>query len=197
MTKASRNLSADQMIEELYKIFMPKQESSLARQEFRDYKQHQDEPALAYFANKLILFEEKGWPEETNLPFLLVTTQEDLCSRPVKRSLLDVAHTFKTYEQLKDRTMTLIAAQRKAIKYGLAYDTIMDGLSSTSPYHQTSQGSRGAPRTEMAIPTMSNQPSHWNLPGPMAPGGHRSLPGLRASRGQVGPMQFRPCQLPS
>ena len=62
MTKASRNLSADQMIEELDKIFMPKQESSLARQEFQDYKQHPDKSALAYFVNKLILFE-KGWPE--------------------------------------------------------------------------------------------------------------------------------------
>ena len=45
----------------------------------------------------------------------------------MKRNLLEEAHTFKTYEQLKDRTMTLKAAQRKAIKDGLAYDTSMDG----------------------------------------------------------------------
>ncbi len=125
-TKASHNLSAEEMIAELDKIFMPRQESSLARQEFHDYKQHPDEPALAYFANKLILFD-KGWPGETNREFLLVTAQEDLCSRPVKRNLLEEAHTFNMYEHLKDRTMTLIAAQRKAIKDGLAYDTSMDG----------------------------------------------------------------------
>ena len=54
VTRASCNLSADEMIAELDKIFMPKQESSLARQEFHDNKQHPDEPALAYF--------DKGWP---------------------------------------------------------------------------------------------------------------------------------------
>ncbi|MCP3661912.1 MAG: hypothetical protein GY696_05345 [Gammaproteobacteria bacterium] len=70
VTKASRYLSADQMIEELDKIFMPKQESSLAGQEFLDYKQHPAEPAQAYFANKLILFD-KGYPDEKNLSFLL------------------------------------------------------------------------------------------------------------------------------
>ncbi|MCP3665512.1 MAG: hypothetical protein GY696_23950 [Gammaproteobacteria bacterium] len=147
VTKASRYLTAEEMIEELDKIFMPKQESALARQEFMDYKQHPDEPALAYFANKRILFD-KGYPNETNLSFLLLQTQEGLCSRPVKRSLLDVAHQFKTYEQLRDSTMTLIAAQRKAIQDGMSYDSCMDGLNSTTPYHQTSQGYKGAPRTE-------------------------------------------------
>ncbi|MCP3668237.1 MAG: hypothetical protein GY696_38075 [Gammaproteobacteria bacterium] len=76
MTKDSRYLTADEMQAELDKIFMPKQESALARQEFTDYKQHPDEPAIAYFANKRILFD-KGYPNETDLSFLLLQTQQD------------------------------------------------------------------------------------------------------------------------
>ncbi|MCP3668365.1 MAG: hypothetical protein GY696_38750 [Gammaproteobacteria bacterium] len=152
VTKASYYITAEEMIEE-----------------FMDYKQHQDEPALAYFANKRILFK-KGYPNETYLSFLLLQTQEGLCSRPVRRSLLDVAHQFKTYEQLMNRTMTLIAAQRKAIQDGLSYDTCMGGLNSTTPYHQTSQGYKGAPRTEMAY---SVQPARaytpWAAPEPARP----------------------------
>ncbi|MCP3661913.1 MAG: hypothetical protein GY696_05350 [Gammaproteobacteria bacterium] len=95
--------------------------------------------------------------------------------------------------------MTLIAAQRKAIKDGLAFDTCMDGLSSTTPYHQ---GSRGAPRTEMAK-TYSAQPARayapWVAPEPARPQnqwGCRHLLGFRASGGQVGLMQSRLCPLP-
>ena len=65
VTRASPNLTAEQKIEELDKIFMPKQESSLARQEFEDYKQHPDEPALAYFANKRLLFDKDGQGRRT------------------------------------------------------------------------------------------------------------------------------------
>ncbi|MCP3668602.1 MAG: hypothetical protein GY696_39995 [Gammaproteobacteria bacterium] len=97
---------------------------------------------------------DKGYPNKTDLShyyyYLLLQTQEGLASRHVKRSLLDVAHQFKTYEQLRDCTMTLIAAQRKAIQDGLSYDTSMDRLNSTTPYHQTSKGYKGTPRTETA-----------------------------------------------
>ena len=65
ITKASRGLTADQMIERRNSVFMPKQESSLARQEFENYKQHPDEPALAYFANKRMLFN-KDWLTNQN-----------------------------------------------------------------------------------------------------------------------------------
>ncbi|MCP3661406.1 MAG: hypothetical protein GY696_02755 [Gammaproteobacteria bacterium] len=68
MTKDSRYLTADEMLAELDKLFMPRQESSLARQEFIDYNQHPDEPALAYFANKRALYA-KGYPDETDLTF--------------------------------------------------------------------------------------------------------------------------------
>ncbi|MCP3664782.1 MAG: hypothetical protein GY696_20190 [Gammaproteobacteria bacterium] len=44
ITKASGGLTADQMIERLDSVFMPKQESSLARLEFKQYKQHPDKP---------------------------------------------------------------------------------------------------------------------------------------------------------
>ncbi|MCP3668344.1 MAG: hypothetical protein GY696_38645 [Gammaproteobacteria bacterium] len=39
VTKDSRYLTAEQMLAELDKIFMPKQESALAKREFAEYKQ--------------------------------------------------------------------------------------------------------------------------------------------------------------
>ena len=50
VTKDSRYLTAEQMLAELDKIFMPKQESALVNREFAEYKQHPDEPVLTYFA---------------------------------------------------------------------------------------------------------------------------------------------------
>ena len=74
--------------------------------------------------------------------------------------------------------MALVAAQRKAIKGGLAMDTSIDRLSSNTPYHQTSQGSREAPRTKVATAypvqlTRTQEPvrfnGHWRSQEPLRP----------------------------
>ncbi|MCP3667201.1 MAG: hypothetical protein GY696_32695 [Gammaproteobacteria bacterium] len=186
MTKDSRYLTADEMLAELDKLFLPKQESALARQEFMDYKQNPVEPALAYFANKRILFD-KGYPNKTDLTFLLLQTQAGLASRHVKRALLEVSHQFRTFEQLRDHTITLIAAQRKAIMDGLSYDTCMDGLNSTTPYHQTSLGYQGTPKTEEAAPEPARPQNQWGAQAPAK---------LQSQWGQGGLMQSKQC-LPS
>ncbi len=67
MTKDSSYLTADEMLAEMDKLFMP--ESALAKQEFIEYKQHPDEPALAYFVNKWALYD-KGYANETDPTFL-------------------------------------------------------------------------------------------------------------------------------
>ncbi len=46
VTKDSRYLTAEQMLAELDKIFMPKTESALAKREFLKYKQHPEEPVI-------------------------------------------------------------------------------------------------------------------------------------------------------
>ena len=71
----------------------------MARQEFEDHKQHPDEPALAYIANKRLLFN-KGCPREENLEILRTKAQEDLYNIAVKRDL--IKEEFSTYEQLQD-----------------------------------------------------------------------------------------------
>ncbi|MCP3668471.1 MAG: hypothetical protein GY696_39305 [Gammaproteobacteria bacterium] len=48
VTKDNHYLTADEMLAELDKRFMPKQESALAKREFIEYKQHPDEPALTF-----------------------------------------------------------------------------------------------------------------------------------------------------
>ena len=55
VTKDSRIPTVEQMLAELDKIFMPKQESALAKREFMEYKQHPDEPVLMYFSAKKAL----------------------------------------------------------------------------------------------------------------------------------------------
>ncbi len=148
VTRASHNISSEEMITELDKIFMPKQESSLARQKFHDYKQHPDEPALA---NKLLLFD-KGWPGETNRKNLLVITQEDLCSRPMKRDLRG-------------------RPSRTAWPWKPVWTGSAAPLRTTRPHRAP-----GWPRGPRWPPlTLSNQPGHRNLPGPMATGGHSQL----------------------
>ncbi|MCP3664102.1 MAG: hypothetical protein GY696_16700 [Gammaproteobacteria bacterium] len=133
VTKDSRYLTAEQMLAELDKIFMPKQESALAKREFAEYKQHPDEPVLTYFSAKKALWD-KGYSDPADISFLLQSTQHGFASRYVRRKLIGVSHSFVTYEQLTDCTMTYISAQRTAISEGLANGTCMDGLNATNPY---------------------------------------------------------------
>ena len=70
VTKDSCYLTADEMLAELDKLFMPKQESALAKREFIEYKQHPDEPALTYFSAKKALYD-KGYSDQTDISFLL------------------------------------------------------------------------------------------------------------------------------
>ncbi|MCP3663293.1 MAG: hypothetical protein GY696_12500 [Gammaproteobacteria bacterium] len=133
VTKDSRCLTAEQMLALLDKIFMPKQESALAKREFAEYKQHPDEPVLMYFAAKKALWD-KGYPDQADISTLLDSARHGLASRYVRRKLIGEAHTFVTYEQLRDLTMTYVSAQRTAIPEGLANDMCMDGLNATNPY---------------------------------------------------------------
>ena len=73
------NYAADEMIKRLVGIFMPKLESHLARLEFRQYRQHPNEPALTYLANKRVLYN-KGWPTNQDISFLIAETLKGLCS---------------------------------------------------------------------------------------------------------------------
>ena len=68
---------ADEMIERIDGIYMPKQESHLARLEFRQYNQHHNEPALTYLANKRVLYN-KGWPTSQDIPFLILEMMKGL-----------------------------------------------------------------------------------------------------------------------
>ena len=97
------------MIVQLDNVFMPKHESSLARLEFQQYKQHPDEPALAYLANKRMLYN-KGWPTNQDLTYLRTKMMEDLCNIAVKRDLY--MEVFSTCEQMQERILSVIAGQR-------------------------------------------------------------------------------------
>ncbi|MCP3663633.1 MAG: hypothetical protein GY696_14280 [Gammaproteobacteria bacterium] len=184
------------MLAELDKLFMPKQESALAKQEFIEYKQHPDEPSLTYFSTKQALYD-RGYSDQTDLTFLLQSTQNGLASKHVKRKLLDVAHQFTTYEKLRDCTMTNISAQRTAIQDGLSYDTCMDGLNSTTPYYQAQQGYPGAPKAEAAgahsVQT-ARAYAPWAAPETLNQWGTQAP--ARIQGGQAGPMQYRQCLPP-
>ena len=58
------------MLAELDKIFMPKTESALAQREFKEYKQHPDEPVLMYFAAKKALWD-KAYTDHADIQTLL------------------------------------------------------------------------------------------------------------------------------
>ena len=93
------NYAADEMIKRLVGIFMPKLESHLARLEFRQYRQHPNEPALTYLANKRVLYN-KGLPTNQDIFFLISEALKGLCSFQVKRDVYK--EVFTTCEQLQD-----------------------------------------------------------------------------------------------
>ena len=94
-----KNYTADKMFKQLDSIFMPKQESHLARLEFRQHCQHPNEPALDYLANKRVLYN-KGLPTNQDIFFLISEALKGLCSFQVKRDLYK--EVFTTCEQLQD-----------------------------------------------------------------------------------------------
>ncbi|MCP3668079.1 MAG: hypothetical protein GY696_37250, partial [Gammaproteobacteria bacterium] len=87
VTKDSRVQTVEQMLTELDKIFMPKTESALAQREFKEYKQHPEEPAIMYFAAKKALWD-KAYTDHSNIPTLLDSSRQGLASRYVRRKLI-------------------------------------------------------------------------------------------------------------
>ncbi|MCP3666014.1 MAG: hypothetical protein GY696_26545 [Gammaproteobacteria bacterium] len=79
-----------------------------------------------------------------------------MASRYVRRKLIGEAHTFVTYEQLRDRT----------ISEGLANDTCMDGLNATNPYTQAQQGLSGARVAGTHAMQTALGYAHWTPPEP-------------------------------
>ncbi|MCP3666304.1 MAG: hypothetical protein GY696_28020, partial [Gammaproteobacteria bacterium] len=105
VTKDSGILTVEQMLAVLDKIFMPKTESALAKREGQEYKQHPDEPVIMYFAAKKALWG-KVYTDQSDTSALLDSTRHGLASRYVRRKLICEAHTFATFEQLRDSAMT-------------------------------------------------------------------------------------------
>ena len=132
-----KNYTEDELIEQLDGIFMPKQESHLARLEFRQYCQHPNEPSLTYLANKRVLYN-KGWPTSQDIPFLILEMMKVFCSLPVKRDLYK--EVFTSCEQLQVRVLTLVAGQREAIQQGIAVNTTLDELALSTQTNYTFHG---------------------------------------------------------
>ena len=164
MTKDSRVLTVGQMLTELDKIFQPKTESALAQREFKEYKQHPEEPAIMYFSAKKALWE-KAYADDADIQTLLDSTRMGLASRYVRRKLIGEAHLFRTFEELRDSALTHISSQRATILEGLATDTCMDGLNATNQYARAQQN-----MAAQTTGTYSVQPAavltHWSPPEP-------------------------------
>ncbi len=185
VTKDSRVLTVEQMLTELDKIFQPKTGSAMAQREFKDYLQHPDEPAMMYFSAKFALWE-KAFPDGGNLRDLLDPTRTGLASRYVRKELIHEAHTFRTFEELRDSALTHISTQRSSILEGLSFDTSMDGLALTNPYAQAQKN-----MVAQAAATHSVQPAavatQWTPPGPARAQGHWGAPAPARTAAPWGP----------
>ncbi|MCP3665926.1 MAG: hypothetical protein GY696_26085, partial [Gammaproteobacteria bacterium] len=115
------------------------------------------------------------FPDGGNIRDLLEATRTGLASRYVRKELIHESHTFRTFEELQDSTLTHISTQRSAILEGLASDTSMDGPAASNPYAQAQKN-----MVAQTSGTHSVQPAvvatHWPLPGPTRAQGQWGAP---------------------
>jgi hypothetical protein len=126
--QASPNLAA--YILALRTVFLPPEESELARTEFKVRKQGRKEDISSYLSAKISLWQ-LAYPEAgRSFQNLMDETIGGISNRIVKRRLRYAE--INTVPDLRRQAVRLVAAERQCYMEGTSESTSMDGLSATS-----------------------------------------------------------------
>ena len=114
-------------------LFLPREESDMAKQNFRDRKQSIKEDSASYGQDKIALFHLAYSDEQANQMFSFLKDEyiSGIYNPVVKRRLVE--SNINTEEDLRLRTIQLVAEERKKyLVYHCSDSTSLDGLLSTS-----------------------------------------------------------------
>ena len=122
------NLAA--YLEAFRRIFLPPEESELARSEFKTRKQGRKEDISTYLSSKIALWQLAYPDAERSFPTLMDETIGGIANRVVKRNLRYSQITDIT--TLRTQAVRIVAAERQCYREGTAESTSLDGLAATT-----------------------------------------------------------------
>ena len=125
---ASADLAA--YLEAFRRVFLPPEESELARSEFKGRKQGRKEDISSYLSSKISLWQ-TAYPEaERSLAGLVDEVIGGVANRVVKRRLRYAEIT--DIVSLRRAAVKIVAAERQCYREGTSESTNMDGLAATT-----------------------------------------------------------------
>ena len=117
-------------LEAFRRIFLPPEESELARSEFKARKQGRKEDISTYLSSKIALWQ-LAYPEaERSFAGLMDETIAGIANRIIKRNLR--YSTITDIQMLRTCCVRLVAAERQCYREGTSESTSLDGLAATT-----------------------------------------------------------------
>ena len=117
-------------VEAMRTIFLPPEESELARTEFKVRKQARNEDISSYLSAKIALWQMSYREDERSFSTLMDETIAGLANKIVKRNLRYAAVTNP--EDLRRQAVRLVASERQCYREGTAESTSLEGLAATT-----------------------------------------------------------------
>lgn len=111
-------------------VFLPPQESELARVEFRSRKQGRNEDISSYLSSKIALWQMAFSDTERSFSTLFTETIRGCYSAVVKRELHRKSPTNE--QTLRSTLLHIVATERESYKQGYGEATSLDGLAAVS-----------------------------------------------------------------
>ena len=117
-------------LEAFRRVFLPPEESELARSEFKCRKQGRKEDISTYLSSKIALWQ-LAYPEaERSFAGLMDETIGGIANRVIKRNLRYAQIT--NIQTLRTTAVRLVAAERQCYREGTSESTSLDGLAATT-----------------------------------------------------------------
>lgn len=111
-------------------VFLPPEESELARTEFKVRKQGRREDISTYLSSKIALWQLAYAENERSFSNLMDEIISGIANKIVKRTLRYA--TINDIEQLRRQAVRIVAAERQCYREGTAESTSLDGLAATT-----------------------------------------------------------------
>ena len=117
-------------LEAFRRIFLPPEESEMARSEFKCRKQARREDISTYLSSKIALWQLAYPEDQRSFAGLMDETIAGIANRVIKRNLRYAQ--INNIQTLRTTAVRLVAAERQCYREGTAESTSLDGLAATT-----------------------------------------------------------------
>lgn len=130
-TETYRNCATlNAYVDAMRAVFLPPEESELARTEFKIRKQGRKEDISTYLSAKIALWQLAYPADQRSFSTLMDETITGICNRIVKRHLRYAV--INNENELRRHAIRCVAAERQCYREGTAESTTLDGLAATT-----------------------------------------------------------------